>query len=41
MIDKKGAAQTVSPRVEGSSPVRGKFFAQFPSSNTILASMPE
>ena len=30
-----------SPRVEGSSPVRGKFFAEFFFSNTILASMPE
>ena len=31
----------VSPRVEGSNPVRGKFFAEFFSSNTVLASMPE
>ena len=39
MRDKKWAA--VSPRVEGSNPVRGKFFAEFFFSNTILASMPE
>ena len=32
---------TVSPRLEGSSPVRGKFFAQFFFSNTILADLTE
>ena len=32
-------SSTVSPRVKGSSPVRGKFFAQFFVSNTILADL--
>ena len=30
-----------NPRVKGSSPVRGKFFAQFFFSNTILADLTE
>ena len=31
----------VSPRVEGSTPVGGKFFADFFYSNTILADLTE
>ena len=34
-------SSTVSPRVEGSSPVRGKFSADFFYSNTILADLTE
>ena len=34
-------SSTVSSRVKGSSPARGKFFAEFFFCNTILASMPE
>ena len=39
--ERQKVSSTDSPRVEGSSPVRGSFFAEFISSNTILASMPE
>ena len=34
-------SSTVSPRVEGSSPVTGKCFADFFFSNTILADLTE
>ena len=34
-------SSTVSPRVEGSNPVRGNFFADFFYSNTILADLTE
>ena len=34
-------SSTVSPRVEGSSPIGGKFFAEFFFSNTILADLTE
>ena len=34
-------SSAVSPRVEGSTPVRGKFFAYFFYSNTILADLTE
>ena len=39
--ERQEVSSTVSPRVEGSNPVGGKFFAEFFFSNTILASMPE
>ena len=39
--ERQEVSSTVSPRVEGSTPVRGNFFADFFLSNTILASMPE
>ena len=41
--ERQEVSSTDSPRVEGSSPVRGMFFffAEFICYNTILTSMPE
>ena len=39
--ERQEVISTVSPRVEVSSPVRGKFFAEFFFSNTILADLTE
>ena len=39
--ERKEVSSTDSPRVEGSSPVRGSSFAEFICSNTILADLPE
>ena len=39
--ERQEVSSTVSPRVKGSSPVRGKFFADFFNSNTILADLTE
>ena len=37
--ERQEVSSTVSPRVEGSSPVRGNFLAEFFFSNTILAGL--
>ena len=39
--ERQEVSSTISPRVEGSNPVRGKFLLSFFFSDTILASMPE
>ena len=39
--ERQEVSSTVSPRVKGSSPVRGKFFADFSYSNIILADLTE
>ena len=40
--ERQEVSSTDSPRVEGSTPVRGRFFfAEFICSNTILADLPE
>ena len=41
MHERQEVNSTVSPRVKSSSPVRGKIFAEYFYSNTILSSMPE
>ena len=39
--ERQEVSSTDNPRVEGSSPVEGSFFAEFICSNTILADLPE
>ena len=39
--ERQEVSSTDSPRVEGSTPVRGIFFAEFICSNTILVDLPE
>ena len=39
--ERQEMSSTVSLRVEGSTPVRGNFFAEFFFSNTVLADLTE